>query len=55
MTRYAEAQGVKIGQPMLAIRIGVSGLAVTPGGPSEIMTILGREESLRRLQLARQK
>lgn len=55
MTRYAEAQSVKIGQPMWAIRIGVSGLAVTPGGPSEIMTILGREESLRRLQLARQK
>ena len=55
MTRYAETQGVKIGQPMWAIRIGVSGLAVTPGGPSEIMTILGREESLRRLQLARQK
>ena len=55
MTRYAEAQGVKLGQPMWAIRIGVSGQAVTPGGPAEIMEILGKEESLRRLRLARNK
>lgn len=52
MTRYAEAKEVKIGQPMWAIRIGVSGQAVTPGGPAEIMMILGKEESLRRLKLA---
>ena len=52
MTRYAETLGVKIGQPMWAIRIGVSGLAVTPGGPAEIMAILGKEESLRRLREA---
>ena len=29
--------------------VSVSGQAVTPGGPVEICTILGREESLRRM------
>ena len=55
MTRYAETLGVKLGQPMWAVRIGVSGQAVTPGGPAEIMTILGKAESLRRLSLAKLK
>jgi glutamyl-tRNA synthetase len=49
MSGYAEALEIKLGQVMWAIRIGVSGLAVTPGGPAEIMVILGKAESLRRL------
>ena len=49
---YAEEIQVKIGQPMWAARIAVSGQAVTPGGPGEIMEILGREESLRRMRAA---
>ena len=49
---YAAELGVKLGQVIWAVRIGVSGLAVTPGGPAELMTILGRAESLRRLGLA---
>ena len=49
---YAEAHGVKLGQPMWAVRIALSGLPVTPGGPGEIMEILGREESLKRLRAA---
>ena len=52
---YSEAKQVKIGQPMWAVRIAVSGQAVTPGGPCEIMEILGRDEALRRIDLARQK
>ncbi len=52
MAAYAAGADVKLGQPMWAVRIGVSGLAVTPGGPAEIMVILGREESLRRLRNA---
>ena len=52
---YAEAKQVKIGQPMWAVRIAVSGQAVTPGGPCEIMEILGRDEALRRIDLARKK
>jgi len=49
---YAEKHGVKLGQPMWAVRIAATGCAVTPGGPGELMEILGREESLRRLRLA---
>ena len=47
---YAESHGVKLGQPMWAVRIALSGLPVTPGGPGEIMEILGCEESLKRLR-----
>ena len=52
---YSEAKQVKIGQPMWAVRIAVSGLAVTPGGPCEIMEILGKDEALRRIDLALKK
>ena len=47
---YAGSHGVKLGQPMWAVRIALSGLPVTPGGPGEIMEILGREEALKRLR-----
>lgn len=46
----AEEKGVKAGALMWAVRIGVSGLAVTPGGATELMDILGKEESLKRLK-----
>ena len=46
----AEEKGVKAGAVMWAIRIGVSGLAVTPGGATELMEILGKDESIRRLE-----
>ena len=45
----AAARGVKLGQPMWAVRISLSGLPATPGGPAEIMEVLGKEESMRRL------
>ena len=46
----AEEKGVKAGALMWAVRIGVSGLAVTPGGATELMDILGKEESVKRLK-----
>ena len=52
LTAFAEEREVKAGRPMWQARIAVSGCAVTPGGPGEIMEILGREESLRRLDAA---
>ena len=55
MSEYAESAGCKLGAVMWPVRIAVSGCMVTPGGPGEIMTILGREESLRRLETARAK
>ena len=47
---YANDHGVKLGQPMWAVRISLSGLPATPGGPAEIMSVLGKEESMRRLK-----
>ena len=41
--------GVKNGTAMWPVRIAASGMSVTPGGAVEILDILGREESLRRL------
>ena len=52
VTDYAAANEMKLGLPMWALRIAVSGTAVTPGGPGEIMSVLGKEESLRRMDLS---
>jgi len=52
LSEFAAAREVKAGRPMWQVRIAVSGCAVTPGGPGEIMDILGKEESLRRIDLA---
>lgn len=46
---FAEKQGIKNGTAMWPVRIAASGMTVTPGGAVEILDILGREESLRRL------
>jgi len=40
---------------MWAVRIAVSGTSVTPGGATEILEILGKQESLRRLILSLEK
>ena len=44
------ARGWKTGQVMGPPRIALSGQNVTPGGAIEIMMILGREESMKRLR-----
>lgn len=46
----AQEQGLKNGTVMWPARIAVSGKAVTPGGAIEILEILGRDESLARLE-----
>ena len=45
----AERLEVKNAKVMWPVRIAVSGRAVTPGGAVEICRILGREETLRRI------
>ena len=47
----AEADGIKIGKVMWPLRIAAAGKSVTPGGAIEIALILGRDETLRRLNL----
>ena len=47
--------GVKNGTLLWPVRIAAAGQTVTPGGAFEILCILGREESLRRLDLGLKK
>ena len=52
---YATEKGVKIGYVMWPIRTAVSGKQNTPGGATEIMDILGKEDSLLRIKAAIEK
>ena len=40
---------------MWPIRTAVSGLQMTPGGATELMSVLGKEESLKRIRAAIEK
>ena len=51
----AQRLGVKNGTLLWPVRIAAAGQTVTPGGAMEILAILGREESLRRLELGLKK
>ena len=55
MTGLAESMEVKNAKVMWPVRIAAAGRAVTPGGAVEICRILGKEETLRRLRIAREK
>jgi glutamyl-tRNA synthetase len=46
---YSEKEGVKAGFTIWPVRIAVSGKSVTPAGATEIMEVLGKEESLARI------
>ena len=47
---YLKAQEIKTGMMLWPLRIAVSGQESTPGGAFEILKILGKKESLKRLQ-----
>ena len=47
---YAGEHGYKIGFVMWPLRTAVSGRQNTPGGATEIMEVLGKEESLKRIR-----
>ena len=47
---YVEKEGVKTGFVMWPIRTAVSGKQMTPAGATEIMEVLGKEESLKRIR-----
>ncbi|MDO4846490.1 MAG: glutamate--tRNA ligase, partial [Oscillospiraceae bacterium] len=55
MVNMAEKMQVKNAKVMWPVRIAAAGKAVTPGGAVEICRILGREETLRRLNTALEK
>ena len=47
-----ETLGLKTGTIMWCIRIAVSGMTATPGGATEIMEVIGKNESLARIEVA---
>ncbi len=49
------ASGMKNGAVLWPLRIAISGLANTPGGAFEIAYLLGKEETLRRLDASRKR
>ena len=51
----AEKLGVKNATLMWPLRIAAAGKAVTPGGAVEICRILGRDETLRRMEIGMEK
>lgn len=50
ITAFVKEKGYKNGYVLWPIRTAVSGKQMTPGGATEIMEILGRNESLSRIQ-----
>ena len=48
----SESLGLKTGAIMWCIRIAVSGLCATPGGATEIMEVIGKDESIARIKKA---
>ena len=50
LLKYVEEKGCKNGYVMWPIRIAVSGKQMTPGGATELMEVLGKEESLNRIR-----
>ena len=52
---YVEQKGCKNGYAMWPIRTAVSGKQMTPAGATEIMEILGKEESLKRIRVGIEK
>ena len=50
LLQLAQELGVKNGTLLWPVRIAAAGTLVTPGGAMEILTLLGKEEALRRLQ-----
>ncbi|MCM1395838.1 MAG: glutamate--tRNA ligase [Corallococcus sp.] len=52
LVSVAQESGVKNGKVLWPARIALTGLAATPGGASEIAEIIGREETLRRLDFS---
>ena len=49
---FAKDNGLKNGQVMWPIRTALSGKAMTPGGATQLMELLGKEESIARVKAA---
>ncbi|MCI8402136.1 MAG: glutamate--tRNA ligase [Lachnospiraceae bacterium] len=52
---FGDTKGYKVGFVMWPVRTALSGKQMTPAGATEILSVLGREESLRRIRAAIEK
>ncbi len=52
LSPLAEKLSTKVGAVMWCVRIAVSGMSATPGGATEIMEVIGKEESISRIKKA---
>lgn len=55
LSEFAKAREYKTGFVMWPIRTALSGKQMTPGGATELMEVLGKEESIRRIEAAIEK
>ena len=49
---FAKEKGYKNGYVLWPVRTALSGKQMTPAGATEILELLGKEESIRRIQAA---
>ena len=52
LTPISETLAIKTGAVMWCIRIALSGMSATPGGATEIMEVIGKAESISRINTA---
>ncbi len=52
LAKAAEDAGVKGGQVLCTLRLGITGVQVTPGGAYEIAEILGKDETIDRIDFS---
>ena len=52
---YIKKKEIKNGQALWPLRTAVSGKQMTPAGATEIMEIIGKEETLKRVKAAIEK
>ncbi len=52
LSAFGKDKGYKTNFVMWPLRTAMSGLPSTPGGATELMSVLGKEESLKRIQSA---
>ena len=50
LSAFGKEKGYKTGYIMWPIRTALSGKQMTPGGATELMEILGKEESIARIK-----
>ena len=55
LSGYVKENGYKNGYVMRPIRTALSGKQMTPGGATELMEVLGKEESIARIKAAIEK